>query len=324
MDNKKTNTDNERVLLAVFSIVVAVFTLSFGDAIVKSLVLELSVWQIFVLRSLCVIPILVLLASRQSNLQSYDASSLGWAVVRSVLLVMMWACYYISLPHLDFSVAAAAYYTLPIFIMLMAAIFLNERVSALKWCAVGIGFLGAWLILRPNTEEFSAYALLPLAAAILYATSMIITRARCSAASPFFLSLVLCVVFLIVGGAMIGLNWSISAGALPNDDSSVVWQPLDWNGVWAILTLSGALLVGSVGTAIAYQSAPPSVVTAFDFMYLPFAVFWGFVFFSEFPDLVTLLGICAIAFAGILIVCGTDRSPNRPAQIDSESTGEGF
>jgi drug/metabolite transporter (DMT)-like permease len=72
---------------------------------------------------------------------------------------------------------------------------------------------------------------------------------------------------------------------------------------WLTMTvLATAIIIGSVGAAIAYQAGPSSVVSTFDFSYLAFAAVWGLVFFAEVPDAITITGIIMIAAAGILAV----------------------
>ena len=112
-----------------------------------------------------------------------------WTAGRSLLLVAMWVSYYVALPHLSLSIAAAAYYTLPIFITLFAALFIGEKINYYGWTAVALGFIGGLLILQPASKDFSWYALLPILSAILYALAMILTRTRCRAVHPLMLSL---------------------------------------------------------------------------------------------------------------------------------------
>ena len=66
--------------------------------------------------------------------------------------------------------------------------------------------------------------------------------------------------------------------------------------------MASAILIGSVGTAIAYQNGPPAIIGVFDFAYVGFAVVWGLIFFAEVPDALTLAGIALIVVAGILSV----------------------
>jgi len=72
---------------------------------------------------------------------------------------------------------------------------------------------------------------------------------------------------------------------------------------WLSMALmASAILIGSVGTAIAYQNGPPAIIGVFDFAYVGFAVVWGLIFFAEVPDALTLAGIALIVVAGILSV----------------------
>ncbi|MBT7648600.1 MAG: DMT family transporter, partial [Rhodospirillaceae bacterium] len=72
--------------------------------------------------------------------------------------------------------------------------------------------------------------------------------------------------------------------------------------------LATAVIIGSVGAAIAYQVGPPTIVATFDFAYVGFAAIWGFVFFAEVPGAVTVAGMILIVVAGLLV---TRRSQDR-------------
>lgn len=296
MQPAKPRPDN--LPLAVGVILVTVLALSLGDALIKLTSSSFVIWQIFVIRSLIVIPcLLALLLIRPGGLHLPAAA--GWVALRSAMLVAMWICYYLALPHLPLSAAAAAYCTLPVFITLFSALVIGERITRQGWIAVALGFLGVLLILRPGLGDFNAFALLPLIAAMLYAGAMILTRTRCREASPLLLSLVLNIGFVVTGG--------IAAGgiALLPAEARQGFLLAPWAGMggaeWlSMALLAGALLIGSIGAAIAYQNGPPAVIGAFDFAYVAFAVLWGMVFFAELPDLTSALGMALIVGAGIL------------------------
>ena len=70
------------------------------------------------------------------------------------------------------------------------------------------------------------------------------------------------------------------------------------------------------GVARAYQIAPPSIIATFDYAYLISAALWGFVFFSETPDLLTLGGMVLITMAGLLVATPfpkSDQNRRNPA-----------
>ncbi|CAM3136004.1 DMT family transporter [Paracoccus nototheniae] len=290
-------TSRDRIPLAVCSIILTVLALSLGDALIKLTSGSFVIWQIFVLRSLIVVPVLVILTVLLGGLRK--PQTFRWIALRSLMLIAMWVCYYLSLPHLSLSAAAAAYYTLPIFITLFSAIFLGDRIPKTGWIAIVLGFAGVLMILRPKAGDFNAYALLPLIAAMLYAGAMIVTRTRCRDEHPLGLSLALNIGFVLVGGiaaALIRLlPTELRQGFLLSP-----WTPMGQAEWVSMGLLAAAILIGSIGAAIAYQNGPPAMIGAFDFAYVGFAVIWGIVFFNETPDLIASVGMIMIVGAGVL------------------------
>ena len=297
---QETRGDNPK--LAVMVILLTVLTLALGDALIKKVSADLVLWQIFVLRSSLALPILFAILRVRFASVRLMPSALGWTIARSAMLAFMWIAYYAALPHLQLSIAAAAYYTLPIFITVFSAFFVGEKVGWMGWFAVVLGFCGVVLILKPTAGDFSLYALLPLLSAMLYALAMILTRTKCRDEHPLVLSGALNVTFIIVGLIVSGL---IGLGNAPVPSSSFLasaWSPLGGKEMVAIVLLAVAILVASIGTSIAYQIGAPSVVATFDFAYVAFAVVCGFLFFDEVPDAMAIGGMVMIVVAGIIAV----------------------
>lgn len=298
-----TGSDNVKVGVAV--ILAANLALSLGDAAIKFLSANFVLWQIFVLRAVFAVPLLVAIIVWRSGAASLVPRRIGWAALRSLLLCFMWVAYYACLPHLELGIAAAAYNTLPIFITLFAALFIGDRIGPVGWVAIFLGFAGVLLILRPEASGFNWYALLPLAAAVLYALAMILTRTKCRGEQPLVLSLNLNVTF-----AVVGLLATLGISVTPGLDSETVGNSFlmgEWAGMggteWlAMAVLAAIAIIGSIGAAVAYQVAPPATIATFDFSYLGFSALWGILFFAEVLDFVTILGMILIVVAGVMAV----------------------
>lgn len=256
--NKNTPIEQQRpdnIPLAVGVIVVTVLALSLGDALFKMTSSSFVIWQIFVICSVIAIPCLALFMALTARASLQIPDAVGWTILRSLLLMSMWVSYYVSLPKLTLSVAAAAYYTLPIFITLFSAILVGDKINGKGWFAVMLGFAGVFLILKPEKGDFNGYVLLPLLSAILYAFAMILTRTKCRSVHPLMLSLALNVSFVLVGGIVAAI-----IETFPGDSRQgfllapwIALGPAEWlsMGLLAI-----AILIGSIGAAIAYQNAP--------------------------------------------------------------------
>ncbi|HKJ50534.1 MAG TPA: DMT family transporter [Gammaproteobacteria bacterium] len=295
--------DNPR--LAIGAILLACLALSLGDALIKQSSARFVIWQIFVLRSLLVIPFLIYFVRIHRRGTTLMPRHVGWTLLRNLILVLMWIFYFAALPQIELATAAAAYYTLPLFIVLFAALFLGESITGGGWIALALGFTGALLILQPQADDFDGYALLPIAAAVCYAAAMILTRGKCRNERSTVLSLWLNLTFVGVGVIALGALqlWQLSADSVAlNPFLFGAWTPMSPDGWRVMAILAVAILIGSVGAAIAYQNGPSSVVAIFDFSYLGFAVVWGSLLFGELPGPVVAGGMLLITVAGIIAI----------------------
>ncbi len=291
----------DNVRLGVATIVGTVLALSLGDALIKALGGGgMGIWQLFAVRSLLAFPVLLVGSLLFFGADRLMPRSILWIAVRSTLLALMWIAYYLSLPLLPLAVAAAAYYTLPLFIVVFASVFAGEAVGRTQWAGVVLGFLGILLVLRPGGDAFQWAALLPMLAAVLYAAAMILTRTKCLNEHPASLALGLNATFILFGTAGVALRALL---ALDTDGFlTTSWVEMSFDEWRNIAILAALILVASVGTAVAYQSAPASTIGTFDFSYVGFALIWGAVFFDERPDTVAVIGIVLIVVAGVLAV----------------------
>lgn len=305
---------HDNLKLAIAAILVGCLALSLGDALIKQESARFPLWQIFVVRSALVIPFLIYFARLRSCRMPLLPLRFGWTLLRSLILVLMWIVYFTALPNIELAIAAAGYYTTPLFIVLLAALFLHESISLRGWLALALGFAGTLLILRPSTGDFEAWALLPVFSAICYAGAMVLTRSKCRDENPVILALWLNIAFVAVGlFALLALEWLRPAAEIAGKNAFLLgeWVSMDL-GAWRIMAiLAGAILAGSVGAAIAYQYGPASTVAVFDFSYLGFAVIWGLLLFGEIPQATEALGIVMIASAGVFAV--RQRARQKPA-----------
>ncbi|MFT5503795.1 MAG: drug/metabolite transporter (DMT)-like permease [Gammaproteobacteria bacterium] len=118
---------HDRTRLAVITIIITVFALALGDAVIKYIRANFILWQIFVLHSMIVIPALILLLRFRRPSLSMLAKVPRWTLLTSFMLTLIWVAFYATLPHIDLSIAASAFYTLPLFITLFSLLLLGDN-----------------------------------------------------------------------------------------------------------------------------------------------------------------------------------------------------
>ena len=290
----------------VVTIVATVFAMALTDAIIKLSSSEMTLWQIWILRSAIVVPILLVATKGRV----YPPGT-GWIIARSVALVVQYLCYYAVLPLIDMALAGAAAYIAPFFIVGLSALVLGNQITLRHWLAIATGFAGLLLIVRPFAAAFTPLVFLPIAAALFYAIAAILTRVKCAETPALILALwlnITCLAFGLAIGAVRGV-------IVTPEWAGFIFGP--WHsmagGDWGMILVLSVLIIGiAIGLARAYQSPRPEVIATFDYSYMIFVVFWGYVFFGEVPDLWTLAGMALISAGGLGVLMIRDSGPSRP------------
>ena len=295
----------------IITILITVFAMALTDAFVKFASTNMTLWQIFACRSALALPLLVLLAGGRVRAWGW-----GWIALRSAMLVAMYLAIYAAIPVLDLSVIAASLYTGPLFIVLLSRLFLSEPIRPLQWAAVGLGFLGVLCVVQPTGVAFTPLALIPIIAALLYAGAAVLTRAKCAQNSPITLAIGLNAGLVLCGAvASISLVLAPPANAASYPFLLGRWSRFDDSTALVLAVMVVLIVVVTIGLSRAYQSPRPQVIATFDYAYLIFAAFWGYMFFSEVPDAATLGGIALIIAAGGLVLLSTARAQEKGAPL---------
>lgn len=317
----------QRPVLGAVLIVGAVFLMALQDAVIKLASSDVTLWQLYVLRGVIALPLLIVIAAASGQGASVLAAAFGrWTLLRAALLVSMYVSIYAAIPVLPLAVVAGGMYTAPLFIALFSALLIGEPVRPAGWMALLLGSLGVALILKPGAEAFTPLALLPVLAGLFYALAAILTRSCCQADKPVTLAVSLNLSLLLMGGlaSLALVIWQPGAAQIALSpflfSAWVELRPFDWG----LIVLLALLIVGiGVGLAAAYQAAPPAIVATFDFSYLIFAAVFGFVLFAEIPDPFTVAGMVLIAGAGLMVMTVSVRSAPVRTSLLSPGRGEG-
>ena len=177
----------------------------------------------------------------------------------------------------------AVFTSYPLLVAALSGPILGEVVGWRRWTAIFIGFVGVLIILKPGFGVFSPAAIVPLAAALLFALYGLLTRfasRKDTAATSFFWTGVSGSVMMTVIGAS-------------------YWEPMissDW--IWmGTLCITGAL--GHWLLIKTYEAAEASAVQPFAYLQLVFVSFIGVLVFGESIELNVAIGAAVVVCAGL-------------------------
>ena len=120
---------------------------------------------------------------------------------RSVLNFAGMALWFQAIVAMPLAEATALHFTLPLYTVILAALFLRERVGWRRWAATAVGFVGALIVLRPGAVPISAPAMMVLASAAFYGGAVVMIKllTRTDAALPiaFYSNLLMAAIALV-------------------------------------------------------------------------------------------------------------------------------
>lgn len=310
-------------------IVVGVVAISFNDMMIKALSGGYPLHQIVFIRSLLGLLVALVLVQIEGGWRVLATGNLGLHTLRGLLLVAANMGFFLALATLPLADATALFFAAPIFITLLSIPFLGERVGPLRMAAVVFGFAGVLLMQRPWASPDAIGAsrfvlMLPVLAALCYALLQLMTRKLGETSKASALAIHTQLMFLVVSV----LFW-IFAGdgrfAEASDNPSVqfllrawIWpEGADW---WPLIGLG--LNSGIIGYCLsqAYRLSDAATVAPFEYVGLPMAVLWGWLIWSELPDLAVWAGMTLIIGSGLFVFF---REKQRSRQIASSAEVKG-
>ncbi len=292
MTATSSTDDSSRIATGLAVMAAAMLFVPILDAIAKIMSADMSPlqisWSRFIITLVVLAPFIVIRggwgALRPPHFRLHMLRGAGIAGA-TVFFFMALA----SMPMAD---VAAIFFVEPLILTIFSTLFLGERIGWRRLAAVAIGFLGAMLIIRPSFADVGATALYPLAAAVCFAGYMTLTKKLSGTTDSWTMQ------------TMAGISGTVLLGT--------ILLFLDVRGsveaVMPTLTQAGLLCVMAAvaitcHTAIifALQRVDAGLVAPLQYLEIIGATAYGYLFFNDFPDGMTWLGIAIIVGSGMFV-----------------------
>lgn len=295
---------DQRPLAGILFLLLAATVFPLQDVIIKSISGGYAVHEIVFFRGLFAFPLVLAIVYFGGGLRALRFGSIRLQLFRSSMGFASYLVYYMALATLGMAETAAITFSAPLFVTVLATYFLGETIGIHRWMAIVIGLVGVVVTMRPGVGVFEPAAILALLAAMSYACSIITTRKLGNSTNGASLTL-FGTSFFMVSGAVLGLVFSGLEVESAHPSIAFLFHPWVWpRGTdWALLAALGCIsAIGFYALSQAYRLADASVVTPFEYAYLPWAILWGFVFFGNLPGAHTWIGLVLIVGAGLYVI----------------------
>jgi drug/metabolite transporter (DMT)-like permease len=236
---------------------------------------------------LATLPIVLVWISLTSGFKSLLRVRMPLHLLRGAIGIVTLALFTYGVRNLPLADAYSIFFVAPLFITAFAAAILHERVDRRRWIAIGVGFAGVLIVLRPSgASAITLPGVAIIVTAVCYALSAITVRVLTRTDTTQ--SMVFWLMVLIATGAGIL--------ALPS------WQPLRPEHWWivAVMGLSGS--IGQWAITEAFRQGEASFIAPFEYTALVWGVLLDRLIWKTTPAAITLAGASVIIASGIYLV----------------------
>lgn len=269
------------------------------DALVKGVIHDIPVVQILFVRSV-VVTLICLAIGRMGVVRGLVKSpNKPMLLLRGMLTLAAWCMYYPAGKELQLAEMTTLYYVAPVITVVLAVIFLKERLTLARVGASAIGFFGVVVAVNPAGITIGIPALMALGAAFLWSVAMIVMRTVSKSESSLVLVFSMNLFYVVV----------LAGFALP------FWVPMDAREI-AFIVLTGLLgLAAQYALIDAARLVPASVLGTVEYTALCWSFIFGFLFWAEMPGPMVYLGAGLVVAAGLILAYSERR--RRPPPIEA-------
>ncbi len=288
----------------IILILIGMFIVSFMDATFKYIYTSVNLYEAYFVRTLISFGVIASYLKITNKPIIFTTHYPLLTSIRVILFFFGFSSFYVSLTIMPLATATALFFASPFLMTVFAIFFLKEEVGIRRWSAVIIGFIGVYIILNPDFNDFDYFSLTPVLCAFCYSLSMIILK-KTSDKDNVYSQIFHFYIFAIVTSTI--FYFYMGDGSFNNIDhpaSQFIFRKwfdnLEFSLPYMIFTgVIAAVAFLSIFTA--YRIASPAVISPFEYSILVWASMNGWLFFDEVPNTRTVVGMTLIVCGGIYI-----------------------
>jgi drug/metabolite transporter (DMT)-like permease len=252
----------------------------------RELATSLNTFEIMLYRSIIGFLIVLFIGYFTKTLVEIKGDRLGLHLFRNLAHFSGQNLWFFAVASIPFSQLFALEFSTPVWVALLAPLFLGEALTRQRGLAVILGFAGVLIVARPDINQFDFTIIAAVACAICFAGSMMATKKLTSDQS------ITCILFWLT-------LMQLAMGLLATVFMGTITFPEDTNITWIVIVGIGGLTAHFCITN-ALALAPAIIVIPLDFMRLPLISVIGFLAYGEAFELPILVG-AGVIFIAILL-----------------------
>ena len=285
---------------AIILVVIGMFVFSIQDALIKVISDSVNIYVIYIVRSIIGL-LAILIYCKLKHIKLIFKTH--YPIITSFRVsgfFLGFSLYYFSLSKISLPEAVTLFFVSPFFVTIASKFLIGEKVGIYRWSLIFVGFIGVYLVLSPDFNDFNIYSLFPIFCAFFYAMTVVIQK-KTSDYDNLFTQIIHTYISAIIFSIIIYIvlkdlsfssnqlteyNFILMTWDIPNISSFFILVIIGFTGVIGFFCIFGAYRIGS-----------PSTIAPYEYSLIIWSIILGYLIWNEYLSFRGFIGLFLILSA---------------------------
>ena len=285
---------------AIILVVIGMFVFSIQDALIKVISGSVNIYVIYIVRSIIGLLAILIYCKLKHIKLIFKTHYPIITTLRVSGFFLGFSLYYFSLSKISLPEAVTLFFVSPFFVTIASKFLIGEKVGIYRWSLIFVGFIGVYLVLNPDFNNFNIYSLFPIFCAFFYAMTVVIQK-KTSDYDNLFTQIIhtyiSAIIFSIIiyfvlnnltfsSNQLIEYNFILMSWGIPDIFSFFILVIIGFTGVIGFFSIFGAYRIGS-----------PSTIAPYEYSLIIWSIILGYLIWNEYLSFRGFIGLFLILSA---------------------------
>ena len=285
---------------AIILVVIGMFVFSIQDALIKVISGSVNIYVIYIVRSIIGLLAILIYCKLKDIKLIFKTHYPIITTLRVSGFFLGFSLYYFSLSKISLPEAVTLFFVSPFFVTIASKFLIGEKVGIYRWSLIFVGFIGVYLVLNPDFNNFNIYSLFPIFCAFFYAMTVVIQKKTSDYDNLFtqiihtYISAIIfsIIIYIVLNNLtfssnqLIEYNFILMSWGIPDIFSFFILVIIGFTGVIGFFSIFGAYRMGS-----------PSTIAPYEYSLIIWSIILGYLIWNEYLSFRGFIGLFLILSA---------------------------
>ena len=285
---------------AIILVVIGMFVFSIQDALIKVISGSVNIYVIYIVRSIIGLLAILIYCKLKDIKLIFKTHYPIITTLRVSGFFLGFSLYYFSLSKISLPEAVTLFFVSPFFVTIASKFLIGEKVGIYRWSLIFVGFIGVYLVLNPDFNNFNIYTLFPIFCAFFYAMTVVIQK-KTSDYDNLFTQIIHTYISAIIFSIIIYIvlkNLTFSSNQLIEYNFILMsWDIPDIFSFFILVIIGVTGVIGFFSIFGAYRMGSPSTIAPYEYSLIIWSIILGYLIWNEYLSFRGFIGLFLILSA---------------------------